>query len=106
MPVVAPRADPGYVSGTGLSASVVVQQQVAPGMELKRLLVSRAVPTDFYALLQGQGVVRYTAAGTQSEALGPGLEGLQLRALALSVDDRDLILVGTDKGLYRYSSRE
>jgi hypothetical protein len=84
----------------------VVQQQLVPGAELTQLVVSRAVPTDFYGLVQGQGVVRYTEASTQAELLGSGLEELQLRALALSADDRYLILVGTDKGLYRYKPSE
>jgi hypothetical protein len=106
MPVVAPRADPGYVTGAGLQASIVLQQQIAPGAELKRLVVSQAVPTDFYALVQDQGVVRYTEDGRQPELLGSGLEELELRTLALSTDDRDLILVGTDQGLYRYKRSE
>ncbi len=103
MPVVAPRAAADRVTGQGLSSSVVVQQgPVAPGAELKAMIVSPAVPTDLYVLVQGQGVFRITESGQRWTALGPGLEGLQLRALALSPDRGDLILVGTNQGIYRY----
>ncbi len=102
-PVVVPRADPGYVTGMGLEGAIVVRpQQMVPGVELKGLMVSPAIPTDFYVLAEGQGVIRFTNSGTRQTPLGPGLEGLELRALALSPDDSNLILVGTDRGIYRY----
>jgi photosystem II stability/assembly factor-like uncharacterized protein len=103
MPVVAPRAAPDRVTGQGLSSSIVIQQgPVAAGAELKAMMVSPAVPTDLYVLVQGQGAFRVTESGQRWTALGPGLEGLQLQSLALSPDQVDLILVGTNKGIYRY----
>lgn len=103
MPVVVPRAAPDRVTGQGLNSSIVVQQgPVAPDAELKAIMVSPAVPTDLYVLAQGQGVFRITESGQRWTALGPGLEGLQLQALALSPDREDVVLVGTNKGIYRY----
>ncbi len=103
MPVVAPRVSPDLVTGQGLSSSIVVQQgPMAPDAELKVMVVSPAVPTDLYVLVQGQGAFRITEPGQRWTALGPGLEGLQLQTLALSPDRADVIMVGTDRGIYRY----
>ncbi len=103
MPVVAPRIAPDRVTGQGLSSSVVVQQgPMAAGAELKAMMVSPAVPTDLYVLVQGQGAFRVTESGQRWTTLGPGLEGLQLQTLALSPDRADVILVGTNRGIYRY----
>ncbi len=102
-PVVVTRIDATYVRGHGLTEAMVVpHDRVAPGAVLKGLTVSPAAPQVLYVLAERQGVFRSTDLGASWTSLGPGLEWRELRALALSPDDPDLILVGTDKGVYRY----
>jgi len=102
-PIVVPRLDPGYVTGQGRAESVVVPlAQLASGAQPSMLATSAATPEDFYLLAQGQGVLQFSDMGQPGTYLGAGLEGLQLRALAVSSDDPRLILVGTSSGIYRY----
>jgi len=101
-PVVVPMADPGYVTGQGLSSSIVVTLQTLGPAVVKELMVSPAAPQDIYLLADGLGVLRIGESGAERENLGSGLEGLELRALALGADDPNLILVGTDRGIYRF----
>ncbi len=91
------------VQGLGRNEVVILlQSKVAPGAELRQLTVSQAVPNAVYALANHQGVLVSKDEGGSWSSLGTGLEGLQLQALALSPDDPELILVGTDKGIFRY----
>ncbi len=102
-PVAVTRVDMSYVKGYGLSeARVVPCDLVAPQAQLKGLTTSPVAPQTLYVLAEQQGVFRSTDLGASWTSLGPGLESRELRALALSADDPNLILVGTDKGVYRY----
>lgn len=106
-PVVVTRVDSSYVTGLGVTEAVVVpHSRVAPGVELKGLTVSPVIPQVLYVLVKNQGVFWSTDLGASWASLGPGLQARELRALALSVDDPALILVGTDKGIYRYQSSD
>jgi photosystem II stability/assembly factor-like uncharacterized protein len=102
-PVVVTRADPSLVTGQGrLEATLVPQSQVAAGIELKGLTSSLAMPEALYIIADTQGIFMSTDLGGSWTSLGPGLESRALQALALSPDDPQLILVGTDQGIYRY----
>lgn len=106
-PIVVPRSDPGYVTGQGRTESVVVSLSQLPAEAQPRMLAtSAAMPDSFYLLAQGEGVLEFRDVGQSGTPLGAGLEGLQLRALAISPDDPQLILVGTDSGIYRYQPAE
>lgn len=78
------------------------QNRVIPGAELKQLTMSQAMPHLIYVLANHKGVLLSEDGGVSWTSLGSGLEGRELHALALSPDDTNLILVGTDKGIYRY----
>ena len=102
-PVVLTRMGLDYVTGQGVAEAITVPYaRVVPGGELKGLTTSPAMSQALYVLAQGQGVFRSTDLGASWTSLGAGLESCVLQALALSPDDPDLILVGTDKGIYRY----
>lgn len=91
------------VQGLGRNEVMILpQNKVAPGAELRQLTVSQAVPNAVYVLANRQGVLMSKDGGVSWSSLGTGLEGLELQALALSPDDPELILVGTDKGIFRY----
>jgi len=95
------------VQGQGRDEVVILpQSKLAPGSELRQLTVSKAMPNLAYVLANRQGVLWSQDGGISWSSLGSGLEGLELRALALSPDDPELILVGTDKGIYRYQPRK
>jgi photosystem II stability/assembly factor-like uncharacterized protein len=89
--------------GMGESVTVVPSARVAAGAELRALTASPAMPQTVFVLVDRQGVSRSTDLGVTWAPLGSGLEARTLRVLALSPDDPDLILVGTDRGVYRYS---
>jgi photosystem II stability/assembly factor-like uncharacterized protein len=89
-----------------LPQTVISGQSVDAEANLKALTTGPAMPEAVYVLAQGKGLfvrehaaARWTMAGT-----GLGDENLRLQALALSPDDPELILVGTDKGIYRYKA--
>jgi len=97
------QVDPDRVTGQGVGETILVpQSRLATDAPVRALSISGAAPDALYALAQGLGVTRSNDAGTTWTTLGPGLQTQQLLALALSQDDPDLILVGTDRGLYRY----
>jgi len=105
-PVVVTRADPSLVTGQGRSESILVpQSSIAAGVELGGLTTSPAMPGALYIMADGQGIFLSTDSGSSWAPLGPGLEGLTLQALALSPDDPNLILVGTDQGIYLYQPK-
>jgi hypothetical protein len=81
---------------------LVPQNRVAGDAQVQAVTISSAAPDALYALAQGLGVTRSTDAGTTWTTLGPGLEARELLTLALSADDSNLILVGTDRGIYQY----
>jgi len=102
-PVVVAREGMDYVKGHGLSQVVMVpNSRVAPDAQIKGLIAGPSVSQTLYVLVEHQGVFQSTDLGATWASLGTGLESLQLRAIALSADDPHLILVGTDKGIYRY----
>jgi photosystem II stability/assembly factor-like uncharacterized protein len=78
--------------------------RVSPGAELQSLTASPTHPGVLYVLAQSQGVFHSADWGSTWELLGTGLEAAGLHGLAVSVDDPNLILVGTDKGLFRYGA--
>lgn len=86
--------------------TVLSQPAAAQQADLAAFAVGSAMPEALYSLVQGQGVLLKTNRGAAWTKLGTGLELLPLRALALSADDPDLILVGTSKGVYRYQVEE
>jgi photosystem II stability/assembly factor-like uncharacterized protein len=91
------------VQGLDQNRAVLIQSDsVAQGARLTALTRSPALPQMLYVLAKRQGVYCRTGPEEKWTLLGPGLEGLDLRALALSVDDPNLVLVGTDQGVYRY----
>lgn len=91
------------VQGLGRNEVVILpQSKVSPGAELRQLTVSQAVPNAVYVLANRQGVLVSKDGGSSWSSLGTGLEGLELQALALSPDEPELILVGTDQGIFRY----
>jgi hypothetical protein len=104
-PIVLGQTGSSTITGLGMSESVTVVPgaRIAAGAELRALTASPAVPQTVFVLVDRQGVSRSTDLGVTWTPLGSGLEGRTLRALALSPDDPDLILVGTDRGVYCYS---
>jgi photosystem II stability/assembly factor-like uncharacterized protein len=106
-PIAVTQAELSIVSGTGRSNALLVPySRIAVGAELRELGTSPANPQSLFILASGQGMLRSTDSGLTWTRMGAGLEGLQLRALALSPDDPGLILVGTNKGIYRYAPGE
>ena len=90
------------VTTTWSTITVLSQPEGAEQADLTDLTVGAAMPDALYALVQGQGVLRKTQADARWTALGMGLASPKMQALALSPDDPDLILVGTNRGIYRY----
>jgi photosystem II stability/assembly factor-like uncharacterized protein len=102
-PVVMPFADLRPMAGPGGTESPFLPPASAdPGVEHKGLTSGPAMPEALYVIGVGEGVFRSTDVAANWTALGNGLESRDLQALALSPDDPDLILVGTDQGIYRY----
>lgn len=83
---------------------IMSQPDVTQGTKLVTMSTGPAMPEALFSLAQGKGVLRKAYSGEPWITLGTGLESLQLRALALSPDDPDLILVGTERGIYRYQA--
>jgi photosystem II stability/assembly factor-like uncharacterized protein len=105
-PVVLTQLDGSALKGQGIGEPVtlVLASRVSPGAELKALTVSPTLPGVLYVLAQNQGVLQSADQGATWGLLGTGLESLSLHGLAASADDPNLILVGTNKGLFRYGS--
>jgi len=102
-PIAIARADPSLVAGQGRSESILVpQNQIAAAVELRGMTVSPATPGTLYVMAEGEGVFCSADSGSSWASLGAGLQSRRLQALVLSPDDPDLILVGTDRGIYRY----
>jgi photosystem II stability/assembly factor-like uncharacterized protein len=102
-PVVMPFADLRPMAGPGGSESPFLPPASAdPGVEHNGLTTGPAMPGALYVMGAGEGVFRSTDLATNWTALGTGLESRDLQALALSPDDPNLILVGTDQGIYCY----
>ena len=70
--------------------------------ELVVVATTPAAPEALFALIQGKGVYRMAYLGQPWVTWGSGLQSLKLKALAISPDDANLILVGTEQGIYRY----
>jgi photosystem II stability/assembly factor-like uncharacterized protein len=97
------RVEPDRVTGQGVGDTILVpQSRIGTDAEVEAMITSTAAPDTLYALAQGLGVTASTDSGTTWSALGSGLETLELWALALSADDPNLILVGTERGIYQY----
>lgn len=120
--VVIQTAFEGSVTAMPSPVVVLSQPRAAGQADLEALAAGPAMPEALHALVQGQGVFRKAHASAPWTALGSGLESpdpqalsaaqeppqaspderLQLQVLALSPDDPNLILVGTNTGIYRY----
>ncbi len=102
-PIAMTLADPSLVVGQGRSESILVpQNRIAAAVELRGMTISPAMPGTLYVMAEGEGVFCSADSGSSWTSLGAGLQSRRLQALALSPDDPDLILVGTDRGIYRY----
>ncbi len=110
-PVQMTSAPEAYVQALGVQAgqpnlpqTVVSGQSLGPQTSLKALTTGPAMPEALYVLAQGRGLLVREHAGAEWTVLGTGLESddLQLWALALSPDDPELILVGTNRGIYTH----
>jgi photosystem II stability/assembly factor-like uncharacterized protein len=102
-PIAMTLADPTLVTGQGQSESILVpQNRIAAAVELRGMTASPAEPGTLYVLAEGEGVFCSGDSGSSWTSLGAGLQSRGLQALALSPDDPDLILVGTERGIYRY----
>jgi hypothetical protein len=87
-----------------LQGTVISGQSIDREANLKALTTGPAMPEALYVLAQGKGLLVRENAEAQWTMVGTGLgsDSLQLQVLALSPDDPELILVGTDKGIYTY----
>jgi len=110
-PVQMTSAPEGYVQALGVQAgqpdlpqTVVSGQSLGPQASLKGLTTGPAMPEALYVLVQGTGLLVREHATAEWTVVGTGLESddLKLQVLALSPDDPELILVGTDKGIYTH----
>jgi photosystem II stability/assembly factor-like uncharacterized protein len=87
-----------------LQRTVISGQSIDREASLKALTTGPAMPEALYVLAQGKGLLVREHAAAQWTMVGTGLgsDNLQLQALALSPDDPELILVGTDRGIYTH----
>jgi photosystem II stability/assembly factor-like uncharacterized protein len=98
-------ASEGSITLTANTVTVLSKPKGVQPTDLIELTAGTAVPEALYALVRGQGVFIKARSDAPWIVLGSGLESpekLELRTLALSPDDANLILVGTDRGIYRY----
>jgi photosystem II stability/assembly factor-like uncharacterized protein len=91
------------VTGQGADDTILVpQNRIAADAQVQAVTTSPAAPDALFAMAQGLGITVSTDAGTTWTTLGPALDTRELLALAISADDPNLILVGTDRGVYEY----
>jgi len=93
------------ITGQGLSDAVTVvpaARVASSAARITGLTASLLQSGALFVLVDGRGAYASADLGASWSIIGTGLETTELRALALSPDDPDLILVGTDTGVFRY----
>ncbi len=105
VPVAITRASEPSLTGAGVGQAVVVEETritaVAGGV--RGVAASPRIAGGLYALVQGAGVLQSIDGGSRWDVLGTGLEHADLKSISVSTDyASDLILVGTNEGLFRF----